>query len=120
MILGRKTVKLVYPLIPLGLAATFLVDVAGPLDPYVSLMYIPIIVLAAKVFARAGVGYIALASIVLTVASFVVAKVNGFDNVTAPQLSIILLAIVTSSSFIMRLKRAKVFAQNALLDDDAH
>jgi uncharacterized membrane protein len=84
-------------IVPVALAAVFLLDVAGPFDPVVSVLYLPLIVLSTRAFSRLGVTYIGIACTVLTCASFLLANVEGFDSVTVSQFASIVFSIALTT-----------------------
>lgn len=119
MATGEPIKYLIYAVVPLGLAATFLLDVIGPFDPVISVLYIPLVALAAKVFSKAGTLYASTVCVVLTAASYILAKVEGFDRVSFTQFACISIAIAVTALLVLKLRQAPVFAQHSLLQDDS-
>jgi hypothetical protein len=105
MPLENRSPKSFLFVVPVALAAIFLLDVVGPFDPVVSVLYLPLIILATKMFSKLGVTYVGIACIVLTCASFLLANVEGFNGVTASQFAFIVLAIAVTTSLAVGLTR---------------
>lgn len=105
MPLENRSPKSFLFVVPVALAAVFLLDVVGPFDPVISVLYLPLIILATKMFSKLGVTYVGLACVVLTCASFLLANVEGFNSVTAGQFASIILAIAATTSLAIALTR---------------
>ncbi|KRB51361.1 hypothetical protein ASE04_11320 [Rhizobium sp. Root708] len=93
----RKNLRLA--LVPVSLSAIFLLDILGPFDPVITVLYIPVIVISTRIFPKGIVTYLGLVCVVLTCASFVLGHVEGFDKVRLGQFAAILLAITATTSF---------------------
>lgn len=89
--------------IPLALSAIFLLDILGPFDPVVSVMYGPIILLSTWVFSKGGIVYVGFVCVVLTSASFILSGVEGFNSMNTLQFMAIIVAIVVTTSLSFRL-----------------
>lgn len=97
----RNYLKLL--LVPLSLAAVFLLDIIGPFEPVVSVLYIPIIIVAARIFRRPGIVYVGVVCIVLTTVSYVLAHIEGFDSETLRQYGAIVATVVVTTSLMVSL-----------------
>jgi hypothetical protein len=95
----RKNLRLA--LVPVSLSVIFLLDILGPFDPVITVLYIPVIVLSTRIFPKGIVTYLGLVCVVLTGASFVLGHVEGFDKVRLGQFAAILLSITATTSFAL-------------------
>ena len=98
-------------IIPLGLSAVFLLDILGPYDPVVGVLYLPLILFSTRVLSGFAVAYVGLAAGVLTCASFVLANNEGFDKITYDQWGAILAAIAVTTTFAVVLSRRRQGSQ---------
>ncbi len=97
-----------YLLVPLALSAVFLLDVIGPLEPFVSVLYIPILILAAKMFNKGGVVYLGAVCVILTAVSYVLGNVEGFDEVTIRQFGIVVASVIITTVLLAGARRSSL------------
>ena len=93
-------------LVPLGLSAIFLLDVVGPFEPFISVLYVPVLILAAKLFDKAGVVYVGVVCLVLTSVSYLLANVEGFDSVTMRQYGAIVSTVIIATALLVGLRKS--------------
>lgn len=105
MILNLHARRVLFFVVPLSMTAVFLLDILGPFDPFISILYLPVIVLSTWAFSSFGVFYSGLVAMVMTVASFVLSQVEGFDGMTARQFALIAIAIIATTILTVGLAR---------------
>ncbi|MBB4446988.1 glucose-6-phosphate-specific signal transduction histidine kinase [Rhizobium cellulosilyticum] len=97
MIINLRAKTALFFVVPLSMTAVFLLDILGPFDPFISILYLPVIVLSTRAFSNTGVFYSGLVAMVMTSASFVLSQVEGFDGMTSRQFALIAIAIAATT-----------------------
>jgi len=98
MIINERAPSILLLITPLCASAIFLLDILGPMSPFSSALYVPLILLSILVFSAAGVAYTGLVCFVLTIAGFVLSRNDGFDRVSFLDLLMILAVVVITTA----------------------
>lgn len=100
MIINDTAPSTVLFAIPIAATAVFLVDMLGPYSPETAALFVPLILLSIWAFSATGVAYTGVVAFVMTIASYILSRNEGFDRTNAQELLVILavLAITTALS----------------------
>jgi hypothetical protein len=103
MVINLHARAFLFFIVPLSMTAVFLLDILGPFDPFISVLYLPVIVLSTRAFNNFGVFYAGLVAMVMTSVSYIVAQIEGFDGMTLRQFMLIAVCIIATTALTIGL-----------------